>query len=121
MRVVVVEVTEEFRIWYEDLSEAEQDSIYRVVTLLEVRGVALGAPYSSAIQGSRYALRELRIQHQGEPYRVFYAFDPKRQAVLLMGGNKVGNDRFYEEYVPTAEAIWEAYIAEQAAEGENPE
>jgi hypothetical protein len=66
-------------------------------------------------------LRELRIQHQGEPYRVFYAFDPKRQAVLLLGGNKVGNDRFYEECVPTAEAIWEAYVAEQAAEGKDPE
>ena len=119
--MVTVEVTDEFRTWYEDLSEAEQDSIYRVVTLLEVRGVALGAPYSSAIRGSRYALRELRIQHQGDPYRVLYAFDPKRQAVLLVGGNKVGNDQFYDEYVPRAEAIWEGYLAEQAAEGENPE
>ena len=118
--MVAVEVTDEFRTWYEDLSEAEQESIYRVVTLLEVKGVGLGAPYSSAILGSRYALRELRIQHQGDPYRVFYAFDPKRQAVLLLGGNKGGNDQFYDQYVPAAETIWEGYLAEQAVEGDKP-
>ena len=87
-----------------------------VVTLLEGGGVSLGFPYSSARQGSRYGLRELRIQHQGRPYRVLYAFDPERQAVLLLGGDKTGYDRFYEEYVPKAEVIWERYLAERGRE-----
>jgi hypothetical protein len=111
LSVVEVVVTDEFRGWYEGLVLEEQESIYRVVTLLEERGVALGFPYSSALEGSRYALRELRIQHQGRPYRVFYGFDPHREAVLLLGGDKTGRDRFYEEETPRADALWEAYLS----------
>lgn len=80
---------------------------------LEVGGVVLGHPYSSDVRGSKYALRDLRIQHQGRPFRVFYAFDPKRKAVLLIGGDKTGRDRFYEEMIPVAERIWEQYLAEE--------
>ncbi len=115
--VVEVVVSGEFKGWYEELSLEEQESVFRVVTLLEGRGVSLGYPYSSAIEGSRHGLRELRIQHQGRPYRVLYAFDPERRAVLLLGGDKTGQDRFYEEYLPRAEAIWERYLAECEAKG----
>jgi hypothetical protein len=111
--VAEVLVTDEFKGWYEDLSLDEQESVFRVVALLEGRGVSLGYPYSSAIEGSRQGLRELRIQHQGRPYRVFYAFDPERRAVLLLGGDKTGSDRFYEGCIPMAEAIWERYLAER--------
>ena len=52
------------------------------------------------------------LQYQGRPYRVFYAFDPKRQAVLLIGGDKTGRDRFYEEMIPQAESIWREYLEE---------
>lgn len=114
--MVEVVVTDEFTTWYEDLSQEEQAAIERGVIRLEALGVALGYPHSSAIEGSRYALRELRVQHQGRPIRVFYAFDPKRQAVLLVGGDKTGNEQFYAEMVPKAEAIWEEYLAEQRAE-----
>jgi hypothetical protein len=116
--VAEVVVTDEFKAWYEDLLLEEQESIFRVVTLLEGRGVSLGFPYSSAIEGSRHALRELRIQHGGRPYRVLYVFDPERQAVLLLGGDKTGHDRFYEEHVPRAEGIWERYLAERDAKGQ---
>ena len=98
--------------WYEGLSIEEQESVFRSITLLEQLGTSLGFPYSSAIQGSRYPLRELRIQHKGRPLRMFYAFDPERQAVLLLGGDKGGDDRFYQEQVPRAEAIWEQYLRE---------
>jgi hypothetical protein len=54
----------------------------------------------------------LRIQHHGEPYRVLHAFDPKRNAVLLLGGNKTGRDRWYTENVPLAERIFEDYLRE---------
>jgi hypothetical protein len=114
--VVEVVVTDEFRDWYEALSIGEQESVFRAVTLLEELGTKLGFPYSSAIQGSRYPLRELRVQHRGRPFRVFYMFDPERQAVLLLGGDKSGKDRFYEENVPRAEALWEQYLRELAEE-----
>src|SRR5205809_132600 len=103
-------VTDEFRDWYEPLSEEEQAPIFRVVTLLAEHGTNLGAPYSSALRGSKYALRELRIQSAGKPLRVFYAFDVARNAVLLLGGDKTGDGRFYERLVPRAEQLWEAYL-----------
>jgi hypothetical protein len=114
--VAEVVVTNEFRDWYEALSIGEQESVFRAVTLLEELGTKLGFPYSSAIQRSRYPLRELRVQHRGRPFRVFYMFDPERQAVLLLGGDKSGEDRFYEENVPRAEALWEQYLRELAEE-----
>ena len=55
-------------------------------------------------------MRELRIQHEGHPYRVLYAFDPRRSAMLLIGGDKTGNNRWYEEYVPVADAIYDAHL-----------
>jgi hypothetical protein len=111
--MIEVVVTDEFKHWYEALSMDEQESVFRVVSLLESRGVSLGFPYSSAIESSRDGLRELRVQHQGRPYRVLYAFDPERKAVLLLGGDKGGNDRFYEQSVPKAEELWKRYLSER--------
>jgi hypothetical protein len=62
-------------------------------------------------------MRELRIQHQGQPYRVLYAFDPRRNAILLIGGDKTGNDRWYEEFVPTADRLYDAHLASLKREG----
>lgn len=56
-------------------------------------------------------MRELRIQHAGQPYRVLYAFDPRRTAILLIGGNKTGKDRWYEKYIPIADDLYEQHIA----------
>ena len=110
--MVEVIVTDELATWYESLDQEEERSVARVVDVLAERGVALGFPYSTAIEGSSVALRELRIQHQGRPLRVFYAFDPRRQAVLLIGGDKTGRDRFYDEMIPAAERIWAEYLRE---------
>lgn len=108
-----VEVSDEFREWYEPLSESEQDSIGRVVGLLEERGPALPYPYSSGVQGSTLShMRELRIQHEGRPYRVLYAFDPTRAGYLLIGGDKTGDGRWYETNVPRAERIYAEHLRE---------
>jgi hypothetical protein len=106
-----VEYTDEFEGWWTLLTAEEQESVDTYVRMLEAKGVALGSPYSSDIRGSKHGhMRELRIQHGGEPYRVFYAFDPRRAAMLLIGGCKSGNDRFYEEYVPKADRIYDAHL-----------
>ncbi len=107
-----VVVTDEFERWYSSLDEQDGDAVYRVVGLLESLGHRLGFPYSSAIKGSRYPLRELRAQSGGRPLRILYAFDPRRQAVLLLGGEKTGNDRFYDEMIPGAERLWSEYLSE---------
>ncbi len=105
-------VTDVFAHWYGSLDEEDDDAVYRVVDLLEALGPRLGFPYSSAIEGSRYALRELRVQSRGRPIRILYAFDPKRQAVLLIGGDKTGKDRFYVQMIPQAERLWKEYLAD---------
>jgi len=108
-----VNVTDEFKAWYEGLSEAEQDRVAFTVGLLEERGVTLPHPYSSSIKGgASFALRELRTQAEGDPLRTLYAFDPSRQAVLLIGGDKTGDERFYERMIPIAERIWNEYLEE---------
>ncbi len=109
--MVDVVATDEFRQWYDGLDEQDNAAVTRVVDLLEAQGLALGFPHSSAIKGSKHALRELRVQSGGKALRVFYAFDPRRQAVVIIGGDKTGlGDRFYDQMVPTAEKIWEDYL-----------
>lgn len=110
--MVEVVVTAEFRSWYDALSEQDQEPIILAVTRLREAGIALPYPLSSAIRGTAVALRELRIKSRGKQIRVFYAFDVERHAVLLIAGNKVGNNRFYEEMVPRAERLWDQYLAE---------
>jgi hypothetical protein len=110
--VVEVVGTTEFEEWFLGLDDQAAQAVDLVVGLLESLGVRLGFPYSSAINGATFALRELRAQSGGRPIRVFYAFDPKRQAVLLIGGDKTGDTRFYGRTIPIAERIWRTYLEE---------
>lgn len=113
-----VEYTDEFGAWYADLVASVQDDIDRVVGLLEARGPQLPFPYSSGIEGSRHGhMRELRVQSGGHPFRVFYAFDPRRTAILPIGGDKTGDDRFYDRMLPTADALYDTYLKELRKEG----
>jgi hypothetical protein len=62
-------------------------------------------------------MRELRIQHRGRPYRVLYAFDPRRTAILLLGGDKTGDERWYDRYIPRADDLYDRHLAELRQEG----
>ena len=113
-----VEFTDEFGSWWETLDGEEQDAIDVVVGLLEEKGPQLAFPQSSKISRSRHShLRELRIQYRGEPYRILYAFDPRRVALLLVGGSKTGDDRWYERYVPMADALYDEHLQQLRREG----
>ncbi len=114
-----VEYTDEFETWWiNELNSAERESVAAYVALLEDRGPALVHPYSSGIRGSRYShIRELRAQHRGRPYRVLYAFDPRRTAILLVGGSKKGDDRWYEVNIPIAEKLYANHLAELIEQG----
>lgn len=112
-----VEYTDEFGAWWDHLSVAEQEDVAFVVRLLEERGPHLGFPYSTTIATSKHPhMRELRVQHAGRPYRVLYAFDPRRTAILLIGGDKTGDDRWYETYVPWADRLYDEHLSEIADE-----
>ena len=113
-----VEYTDELGSWWAGLTEAEQVSIDASVRLLEAKGPTLGFPHSSGINGSRHAhMRELRVQHQGRPYRLLYAFDPRRIAILLIGGDKTGDGRWYEVFVPRADDLYDLHLEVLRKEG----
>ncbi len=106
-----IEYTDEFGEWWDSLTEGGQESVRASVKLLGNYGPTLPFPHSGGVKGSRHDhMRELRIQHAGRPFRVLYAFDPLRCAILLIGGDKTGNDRWYEEYVPIADRLYDEHL-----------
>jgi len=113
-----VEYTDEFGRWWESLSEGEQESVAASVGLLEECGPMLGYPHSSGVRASRHGhMRELRTQHDGRPLRTLYAFDPRRAAILLLDGDKTGDDRWYEINVPVADRLYDEHLAQLRREG----
>src|SRR5262249_32678514 len=114
-----VEFTNEFESWWNGLTAEEQEDVDACVILLEKHGPNLKFPYSSGVVQSKFDhMRELRIQHSGRPYRVLYAFDPRRAALLLLGGDKTGQDRWYDVFVPIADRLYEEHLAELRKEEE---
>ncbi|MCL2721247.1 MAG: type II toxin-antitoxin system RelE/ParE family toxin [Treponema sp.] len=108
-----VEYTDEFEKWWDTLNDDEKKQVALTVNLLQEKGTSLSFPYSSQIKQSRHnSMRELRSQCKGHPLRTFYAFDPRRTAILLIGGDKTGNDNFYEEMIPKADKIFDEYLKE---------
>ena len=113
-----VEYTDEFGDWWIELAQSEQEDITAVVELLAEQGPELRFPYSSGLADSRHShMRELRIQSSGKPIRVFYAFDPRRTAILLIGGDKTGDNRFYKRFVPLADKLYDVHLKELREEG----
>lgn len=113
-----VEYTNEFHIWWQSLGGSEQDSILYSVGLLEQAGPALGRPHVDTVSGSRFPnMKELRCQHRGRPYRIFFAFDPRRCAILLVGGDKTGKPNFYRKMIPVADRLYAMHLEELKKEG----
>lgn len=113
-----VEYTDQFAQWWDDLTPQEQDSVAYGVRLLGEKGPTLDFPYSSGIRSSRHSnMRELRAQSGGRPLRVFYAFDPRRSAILLIGGDKTGDNRFYARLVRRADQLYDEHLAILRREG----
>ena len=113
-----VEYTDEFAGWWEALSLPERSSIEASVRLLEQWGPVLGRPHANSVHGSRHPnMKELRTQCGGRPLRTFFAFDPRRCAILLIGGDKTGDERFYDRMVPLADRLYDDYLEELRKEG----
>lgn len=108
-----VEFTDEFGQWWHGLDEDEQESVSASVDLLAMLGPSLPRPHADAVSGSKHSnMKELRTQHQGRPIRTFFAFDPRRCAVLLIGGDKTGDNRFYERMIPEADRLYDEHLEE---------
>ena len=103
-----VEFTDEFEAWWDTLTSEEQQAIDAAVRVLEERGPGLGRPLVDTITGSRHAnMKELRVATA----RILFAFDPRRSAILLIGGDK--RDRwqeFYDEMIPLADKLFDEHL-----------
>ena len=113
-----VEYTDEFGHWWETLTEDEQEALVVGVDLLRNLGPSLPRPHSDTIKGSKHSnMKELRSQCKGKPLRTLYAFDPRRRAILLIGGDKTGNDRFYDRMIPVADRLYDEHLNQLKDEG----
>jgi hypothetical protein len=113
-----VEFTDEFQYWWDSLTEVQQNDVAHSVRHLIEFGPALAFPHTSKVAISQYPqMRELRTQSGGKPLRTLYAFNPLRTAVLLIGGDKTGDDRWYEKFVPAADRLFAEHLDELRREG----
>lgn len=99
---------------FADLAEGLQDELLAHARLLAEFGPNLGRPTVDTLKGSRHAnMKELRFFWQGEVWRVAFAFDPSRQAILLVGGDKGGVDqrRFYKHMIRVADERYDEHLS----------
>ncbi len=112
-----IEVTDEFTAWYDSLTGVDDRAVAEAVAILEEHGPALGRPFVDTLAGSRIPnLKELRAM--SSDIRILFVFDPRRTAILLLGGSKTNNwQGWYRENIPKAERLYDAYLAELREEG----
>lgn len=110
----VIKTTETFDEWLVALEDVDRANVLASLIVLRARGPGLPRPYADTVYGSRHRnMKELRIQSKGHPIRAFFAFDPKREGILLCAGNKVGNEkRFYDVMIPLDDAEFTRYLNE---------
>jgi hypothetical protein len=105
---------EAFDLEFRELKEGLQDELLAHAKLLQEFGPQLGRPTVDTLKGSKHAnMKELRFEWQREVWRVAFAFDPRRQAILLAAGDKGGTDqrRFYQRLISTADRRLDEYVA----------
>jgi hypothetical protein len=120
-----VEFTDEFEAWWNDLS-GEEEEINAKVELLEERGPTLPRPHVDRVHQSRHQnMKELRGELGGksdkEYLRVLFAFDPRRTALLLLGGDKTDDPSWYDRFVPIADDLFDQHLAELKQKQEKKE
>ncbi len=107
-----VQLSDEFTRWWRSLPADMQESLAHDIDLLALFGPGLGRPQVDSVKGSRYRnMKELRTRHRNAALRVLFAFDPLRSAILLVGGDKSGDPRFYRRTIPRADAIYARHLA----------
>jgi hypothetical protein len=108
-----VEFHEAFEPEFDELDVQVQDDLLAKVLMLEQFGPRLGRPHVDTLQGSRHGnMKELRFTAADGVWRVAFAFDPDRCAILLVAGNKSGGSqkRFYKQLVEKADRRFESHL-----------
>ena len=107
-----IESTEEFDDWLEQQDASDQDHIVAMLRHLEREGPSLGRPSVDTINGSKHPnMKELRPGSM----RILFAFDPRRSAILLLGGDKTNRwSVWYVENIPRADALYDRHLEQLA-------
>lgn len=106
-----IEQSDEFETWFLALPDHAKEKIIMGVEILRNIGPGLGRPWVDTVKGSKLRnLKELRINVKQNVFRILFVFDTKRVGILLVGGDKRGQKRFYERIIPLAESIYDSYL-----------
>jgi hypothetical protein len=112
--------TDEIATWIAGLDDDAKEAIYKNVLILKELGPSLGRPYVDSIKNSKHNnMKELRVQNRKRLFRILFAFDPVRNALLLIGGDKRGDKRFYQRMIPKADELYDRYLNENRREYEH--
>ncbi len=104
-----VEATPEFSDWLRELDRDATKDVLAKLALLRDVGPTLGRPHADTLKNSDFPnMKELRIKR--DQIRVFFAFDPNRVGIILLGRAKVGDDRFYERMIPKVDALYRRHL-----------
>ncbi len=117
----IVEVGDEVEPEFDALHEDVQTEMLALTRLLQQFGPHLGRPRVDTLSGSRHAnMKELRFRAADGEWRVAFAFDPKRKAILLVAGDKSGGSekRFYRGLLRKADERFAAHLARLKKEGQ---
>lgn len=108
-----VRLSESFVVELRAESEAVREHVARLAHLLAEMGPQLSRPHCDTLNGSRFAnMKELRFSEGNEVWRIAFAFDPERRAILLVGGDKSGisQDRFYRSLIRRADERYQRHL-----------
>ncbi|MCP5106735.1 MAG: hypothetical protein GY950_25345 [bacterium] len=109
-----IDRTDEIAEWVAQLDDDAKEAIYKNLLILKNIGPSLGRPYVDSVKESKYKnMKELRVQNKKRLFRIFFIFDPARKAILLVGGDKRGDKRFYQRLIPIADKLYERFLKEK--------
>lgn len=114
----VVETTDTFENWFHQQTLDLKEDVLAALQILAEYGPQLGRPYVDTVNASSYPnMKELRIQHAGDPVRAFFAFDPLRKAIVLCAGDKTGKNekKFYKNMIKMADAEFSQHLESKEA------
>lgn len=115
-----IERTDDIVNWIKELDDDAKEAIYKNLLILKEFGPSLGRPYVDSVKGSRHEnMKELRVSNKKRVFRILFAFDPKRSAILLIGGDKRGDKRFYERMIPLADTLFDQHLKALREHDEN--
>ena len=108
-----VETTDVFDSWFAEQTEALKEDMLAAMVILSEYGPQLGRPFADSVNNSAFSnMKELRVQHQGSPFRAFFAFDPSRCGIVLCAGGKTGlnEKRFYKEMIKLVDSEYRKHL-----------